>query len=413
VAKKKHKHRDKPSFLIRLFHVSLPEEAKRLTWSVGMFVLALIFSFAFFGKAGLVGQILFDVSEFLVGQIVFLIPLFFVLTGLVLWGMKEYKNAPVFFAFLLLLLGMSGIVGGVARVNSEDVQEVAGWFGLLVSWPMFIAFGFWVTEIISTAFVLVSAIIFWKLLPHAERSERSSIAQGAQEKVKKLFEPKFKVGEIESEPKVHHTVKEEESESKFKEKLPFRTKQKNIEVLPQPQIGDYKAPPVELLEAEKGVPNAGDIKNFSAIIKKTLQNFDISIEISEVNIGPTVTQYAFKPAEGIKLSRIVGLQNDLSLALAAHPLRIEAPIPGRALVSIEIPNKVRTTVRLRSLIDNAYFKNFPSSLATRCHQICEFIDNNNNIRHRFPLFFLSILCLVLLICQKYMIACDVSCSNLR
>ena len=78
-----------------------------------------------------------------------------------------------------------------------------------------------------------------------------------------------------------------------------------------------------------------------------------------MNVGPTVTQYTLKPAQGIKLSRIVALQNDLSLSLAAHPLRIEAPIPGRSLVGIEIPNKVVALVRLRNLIDNPAFTNSP------------------------------------------------------
>jgi len=77
--------------------------------------------------------------------------------------------------------------------------------------------------------------------------------------------------------------------------------------------------------------------------------------MAEVNIGPAVTQYAFKPAEGVKLSKITTLSNNLALALAAHPIRIEAPIPGKSLVGIEVPNKVRATVALRNLIaDNAY-----------------------------------------------------------
>ena len=71
--------------------------------------------------------------------------------------------------------------------------------------------------------------------------------------------------------------------------------------------------------------------------------------MGEINIGPSVTQYTLKPAEGVKLSRIIGLQSDLSLALAAHPLRIEAPIPGRSLVGIEMPNTTKTTLGLASL----------------------------------------------------------------
>jgi S-DNA-T family DNA segregation ATPase FtsK/SpoIIIE len=78
--------------------------------------------------------------------------------------------------------------------------------------------------------------------------------------------------------------------------------------------------------------------------------------MDEVSIGPSVTRYALKPAEGVKISRIIGLQNDLSLALAAHPLRIEAPIPGKSLVGIEIPNSVKSTVGLASLIGSEEFQ---------------------------------------------------------
>jgi len=91
-------------------------------------------------------------------------------------------------------------------------------------------------------------------------------------------------------------------------------------------------------------------------------NFGISVEMDEVTIGPTVTRYALKPAQGVKLSRIVGLQNDLALALAAHPIRIEAPIPGKSLVGIEIPNKVKSTVGLATLLADDKFQNSPKPL---------------------------------------------------
>jgi S-DNA-T family DNA segregation ATPase FtsK/SpoIIIE len=79
--------------------------------------------------------------------------------------------------------------------------------------------------------------------------------------------------------------------------------------------------------------------------------------MDEITIGPTVTRYALKPAQGVKLSRIVGLQNDLALSLAAHPLRIEAPIPGKSLVGIEIPNKAKSIVGLASLLGDDRFQN--------------------------------------------------------
>jgi len=84
--------------------------------------------------------------------------------------------------------------------------------------------------------------------------------------------------------------------------------------------------------------------------------------MDEITVGPTVTRYALKPAEGIKLSRIVGLQNDLALALAAHPIRIEAPIPGKSLVGIEIPNKSKSIVGLATLLSDDKFQNTPKPL---------------------------------------------------
>ena len=121
--------------------------------------------------------------------------------------------------------------------------------------------------------------------------------------------------------------------------------------------GSYVPPPINLLEEDKGKPNTGDIKANANIIKRTLANFGIEVEMDEITVGPTVTRYALKPAEGVKLSRIVGLQNDLALSFAAHPIRIEAPIPGKSLVGIEIPNKSKSIVGLATLLADEKFQN--------------------------------------------------------
>lgn len=118
-----------------------------------------------------------------------------------------------------------------------------------------------------------------------------------------------------------------------------------------------------MLDAEVGQALPGDIQQNSLIIKKTLEHFGIPVEMGQVNVGPTVTQYTLKPAEGIKLSRITTLSNDLALALAAHPIRIEAPIPGKSLVGVEVPNKVRLVVRLRELLGDQKFQTASSNLA--------------------------------------------------
>lgn len=121
------------------------------------------------------------------------------------------------------------------------------------------------------------------------------------------------------------------------------------------QASTYVPPPLALLGKNKGKPEVGDVKANMNIIKRTLQNFGIQVEMDEVSIGPTVTRYAMKPAEGVRLSRIVALQSNLELALAASPVRIEAPIPGKSLVGIEVPNISRTTLGLAPLLADSGF----------------------------------------------------------
>ncbi|MDP3057492.1 MAG: DNA translocase FtsK [bacterium] len=114
--------------------------------------------------------------------------------------------------------------------------------------------------------------------------------------------------------------------------------------------------PLDLLESDFTSADSGDIDGNASIIEKTLSNFGIEVEMGKVFIGPTVSQYTFKPSVGVKLSKITALQNDLALSLAASSIRIEAPIPGKSLVGIEIPNVSAAIVRLRNLLET--FSNF-------------------------------------------------------
>jgi len=120
--------------------------------------------------------------------------------------------------------------------------------------------------------------------------------------------------------------------------------------------------PYDLLDAKQSKPTSGDIEVGMEKISHTLKNFNIPVEMGEVKVGPTVTQYTLKPAEGIKLSRITALNNDLALSLAAHPIRIEAPIPGKSLVGIEVPNQKPAIVRVHEILQAPSFQNRKSDL---------------------------------------------------
>ncbi len=114
--------------------------------------------------------------------------------------------------------------------------------------------------------------------------------------------------------------------------------------------------PLDLLETTNSEGKPGDVTRNQEIIVRTLEQFGIPVENGEIRVGPTVTQYSFRPAQGVKLARVLALQNDLALALAAHPIRIEAPIPGKALFGVEVPNLKIARVGLREVLESKEFK---------------------------------------------------------
>jgi DNA segregation ATPase FtsK/SpoIIIE, S-DNA-T family len=129
-----------------------------------------------------------------------------------------------------------------------------------------------------------------------------------------------------------------------------------------PLSSSYINPPLSLLSSGSGKANPGDIIANGNLIVQTLGNFGIVVTVEDTSTGPSITRYSLRPADGLKLSRILQLRNELSLALAAHPIRIEAPIPGKSLVGIEIPNKSIAMVGLRSLLEEPGFMAKPEPL---------------------------------------------------
>jgi len=146
----------------------------------------------------------------------------------------------------------------------------------------------------------------------------------------------------------------------------FQALQRNQAAYPQTAGLDgapWEFPPMDLLDGTTSKATSGNISKNVEIIQKTLKDFGMGVTMGDVNIGPTVTQYTLKPDPAVKLTQIVARQNDLALALAAHPIRIEAPIPNKSSVGIEIPNKVKATVTLREILDSEDFKKKKSNLA--------------------------------------------------
>jgi len=354
--KKKLKHYKEKEAKERKPKLNIHPETKRGVAAVILFTLVIIFILSFQEAGGALGEYLLKGSKFVFGSCLWLIPLMFLAAGIIiLRDIHRNVYLSTLLGLIIFILSFLALV----HILFPNGELKAGWLGYLVSWPFLKVLGFWVTLVIFASALLISVLISFNIplrkMPEGEEMPAEKISQeikgiGVPEKkmarfVRGIFKkPRFETKELGEEPfyapsKVGATEDEEE-------------------LIPTVPIGikDYTFPPLELLEADKGCPSSGDIKTNLAIIQKTLENFGIPVEMGEVNVGPTVTQYTLRPASGVKLAKITALHRDLSLALAAHPIRIEAPIPGRSLVGIEIPNRTKTLVRLRDLLSSYDYK---------------------------------------------------------
>jgi len=331
---------------------------KRWIKATIMFLVVIIsvLSFPYFDKAGYAGELFIGICNFLIGKAYYAIPLLFFVAGLIfLKTRKKGKDLAMFLAILISLVGVSGILA------VKDLPAHSGnWIGYLLGLMLFKFFGIIVANIVFAAVLLIGLFIFlqfvWTEMPKKEKEEKPSFRVNSGEP------DNFKVKGIEQEKTTEKPKPANSKISLFKKGGEEGGPEKAQIKKPILNKNDYVLPPLDLLTKNESSPTSGNIKENSMIIKSTLENFGIPVEMAEVNVGPTVTQYAFKPAEGVKLSKITTLSNNLALALAAHPIRIEAPIPGKSLVGIEVPNKVRSIVTLRNLMAQTAFQNSASPL---------------------------------------------------
>jgi S-DNA-T family DNA segregation ATPase FtsK/SpoIIIE len=337
--------------------LNLKEETKHAVLAVVMLFLALFFILSLFGGAGVAGTFIHTLFSQLFGVGYFLIPIIFILLGIsFIKSVRPDVTTSHMLSSLLFLCSGLGIIS-IASGGS------GGYVGTAVAYPFVRLFDIYAAIFLLGALLIISLFVMFDARPELMPLLRRFASLF---KKKEKGEAELGTCEYEEEPlqEIVTIPAEEIADEDIPKKDVKKKKEEPIEeeeemVIPKKKAkaGAYVPPPLSLLEEDKGKPNVGDIKANANIIKRTLANFGILVEMDEVTIGPTVTRYALKPAEGVKLSRLLGLQNDLALALAAHPLRIEAPIPGKSLVGIEIPNKLKSTVGLATLLADKEYVN--------------------------------------------------------
>ncbi len=333
-------------------------------WSIILFLLGVFLSLAGIGFAGIGGKVIFNGLYSVFGWGYILLPILSLLIAISLIRPLEYKFGTIkIVAAGLFFLSSLGII--------ETMFSQGGVVGSIVTAPLINLFEIYVTifilwgvEIISLIvlldidFTTASFPILTRIFSRNNSADESYTISGSN-----LKNSEEEEGDEEEDPEVDEEdeIEDEDAEENFsdndnKESKPTKQTESSLSFAPI-RGSAFSPPPISLLEKDKGKPGVGDIKANANIIKRTLQNFRITVEIDEISIGPSVTRYALKPAEGVRLSKILSLQNNLELALAAHPVRIEAPIPGRSLVGIEVPNTTKATVGLATLLANESFQN--------------------------------------------------------
>ncbi len=332
---------------------NLKDETIRAVGGVFYALLGVVFIFAAFHNGGVAGEFIAKYLFLLFGIGFYFLPLiFFFLSVSSFRGEERSVTRTQWLGVILLLLTSLGLV-------NIALGEKGGLVGEWVSEPLLSIFDVYVTTIALVGLLVVACFVMFDSAFNIHQLFGKKKEEGEDDESE---EEEAEVPVTVGGKKVEEDAPEEKQIDEPKI-APKEEKKKGLfggGFMAQPPRRAFAAkefvpPPLSLLERDKGKPVVGDIKANANIIKRTLENFGIAVEMDEVSIGPSVTRYALKPAEGVKLAKIVGLQSNLELALAAHPVRIEAPIPGKSLVGIEVPNTAKTTIGLGTLLDEEEF----------------------------------------------------------
>ncbi len=341
----------------------LSPHARQAIWSVILGTLGIFFLFALFDSAGPAGVYADIGLRYLFGSGAWLTPTACFLYIYVLLHPKENDGVSV-----AKVLGTVLLFFTVFGSFSLYENGLGGIVGQALAWPMVYLLGSAVTGILFFGILLISVfLIFNTGIKFPSLAGTKAL----------LMDVHGKDGELDAELEDFDDIKEEPAKAAEKDEDeradPSRlsavgalvaniAKTKPNDIIVKNFSGTYVAPSLSLLSKEISKANIGDVKANANTIKRTLKEFGISVEMDAVESGPTITRYALKPAQGVRIARIAGLQQELQLALKASSIRVEAPIPGKSLVGIEVPNQTRATVGLASLLSCPEYTDSPHPL---------------------------------------------------
>lgn len=322
--------------------------------------LAVLLVVAWFGVGGPVLEWMQSATMATIGYAVYILPLLFVYIAVEIFRAENNRLPLVIyvsgFGLVTWFAGLFGLLGNPERASGGFLGKTLN-DGVLALVDSGVAIFVYVLLILLTSLFILRVSPFviirklWELIrtrsEEGEQKENVKVMKKAAELDVRGESAEFKLnaGVPVADPKTGRlsTLKGSVSQDKAAEASA---------ALVSVRDPNWQSPSLELLEKKQNPADAGDVQHNAQIIKDTLAEFSIDVEMEGANIGPKVTQYTLKPPSGVKLTRITALETNIALNLAAQTLRIEAPIPGMRAVGIEVPNRRAADVRIRGILES-------------------------------------------------------------
>lgn len=321
-----------------------------------MIVLAVFLIMTWFNSGGWLLASVDNILRLLVGYAAYLMPILLVYLAVMIFRSDDNRlPVPMWVASILMIFWAAGVTGiptiGAANPTGGMIGAWLNSLAVQVLDPAVVVLIYVVLIFITALFILQTtpAAVFRSVRELFNTAPREESEKNA--KVAKAITKADKKGGMDI--KINSGVATVEPGVKLNTPVPAKTEPaKEKKALVSVTDPDWKMPEVNLLEKKQSPADPGDHQSNAFIIKSTLSEFGIDVEMEDANVGPRVTQYTMKPPAGVNLSKILARDKELALNLAVDKIRIEAPIPGTRSVGVEIPNKKPADVRLRGIIES-------------------------------------------------------------
>ena len=344
----------------------LPGGFWRQIVAILMIALAVFFVVTWFGHGGTVLNNVHQVFLNVIGFAAYFVPALLVYLAVKIFRSEDNRVAvPVYIASFLMVIWIAGIAA-----IWQNGGYVGGWLNSLMTNVLdqaVVILVYIVLVFITTAFILqLSPVTFFKGTKNYVKSggKKSMDEEDGDGKKKKVGRLEIKVNSGLGASESANPAPTGKLLRKSATKSPVRAPEpvKEPTALIAVSDPDWKMPSTDLLEKKQSPADAGNIQQNAYIIKSTLAEFGIEVEMEGANVGPRVTQYTMRPPAGVNLSKILARDKELALNLAVDKIRIEAPIPGTRSVGVEIPNARSADVRLRGVLESSEWKKSTDSL---------------------------------------------------